>query len=170
MTGGAVFPLWASAVLLLPSPQCDTVSVTLITLIVSGSPTVNKPVLWKHLQRHLASLSLKNTHICTHRPPPTQSRTHLSTQNKHTDSTQHSTHCNNFRGMVSLSRGCGERVGREVETGEGSTLCLSLTPKRLAISSVVSREAVRAQYRLMGTCVFRVPVQPLVLCGDVGKQ
>ena len=35
----------------------------------------------------------------THRPPPTQSRTHSNTQNKQADSTQHSTHCNNFRGM-----------------------------------------------------------------------
>lgn len=106
---------------------CDTVSVTLIiTQIVSGSLTVNRHFLWKHLQKHLAcfpphppSLSLKNTRISTHRPPPTQSRTHSNTQNKHADSTQHSTHCNNFRGMVSMWRGCGKRVGREVESGEG---------------------------------------------------
>lgn len=121
------------------------------------------------LSPHSPSLSLKNTHICTQRPPPTQSRTHSNTQNKHTDSTQHSTHCNNFRGMVSMWRGCGKRVGREVGTGEGSTLWLLLTPKRLVISHVVSRGAGSTQYKLMGTCVFRVHEQPPIVCRDVGK-
>lgn len=42
MTGGAVSPLRAPAAPLLLLPPCDTVSVTLITLIVAGSLIVNK--------------------------------------------------------------------------------------------------------------------------------
>lgn len=69
-TGGAVCPPLGLLYLLLP--VCDTVSVTLITLIVSGSVTVNRPFLWKHLQKHLACFpsilpfSEKHTETPTH--------------------------------------------------------------------------------------------------------
>lgn len=109
------------------SALCDTVSVTLITPVVSGSRTVNRAAALA-LEASCVPPS-KRTH--THRPPPTQSRTHSNTQNKHADSTQHSTHCNNFRGMVSMWRGCGKRVGREVGTGEGRH-CAAFNPQEVS--------------------------------------
>lgn len=113
-------------------------------------------------------LFLTHTRLRSHRPqPPTPPPTHSNTQNKHTVSTQHSTRCNNFRGMVSMWRGCGKELEGKWKPGRGDALQL-LTHWRLVISHAASSGIGVSHCELMGTCVFRVPraaSYPVQRCG-----
>lgn len=104
---------------------------------------------------------LNNTHICSHRPPPTQSHAHSNTPNKHTQTPPSTPPTVTTSGEWSA---CGEVVVKTCK-GSGDTLLL-LTPKRLMISC---NPPPPAHNKRTGTLVLRVPVQPPIHCWDVGS-
>lgn len=164
MTGGAVVPLGP----LLLLPVSDSVSATLITLIVSGSLTVNKAAETFSLEASPASilpLFLWKTHTDLH----PHNHTHIQTLKTNTQTPP------NTPPTVTTSEewsACGEVVVKELEgkwkPGRGDTVLL-LTPRRLVISHAVSRGTRCVQHKLLGTCVFRGPgaaAHAMLRCGN----
>lgn len=70
---------------------------------------LQKPESIPRLYPSRPQLLLSKVHTCC-RPPPVLEHTCSNTQNKQADSTQPSTFCDNFRGMVSLWRGGGKII------------------------------------------------------------